>query len=55
MPAKAKTILIWLVVIFVVFAIYKSPDRSSEVVGAIWDIIVNAVNAFGTFLGGLIS
>ncbi len=55
MPAKVKTVLIWLVVIFVVFAIYNSPDRASEVVGALWDVIVNAVAAFGTFLGGLVS
>ncbi|WP_402468937.1 hypothetical protein [Isoptericola aurantiacus] len=55
MPAKAKTILIWLVVIFVIFAIYNSPDRASEVVSAIWDVIVNAVAAFGEFLGGLLN
>ena len=55
MPAKAKTILIWLLVIFVVYAIYNSPDRASEVVGALWDVIVNAVRSFGTFLGGLVS
>ncbi|GAA4735088.1 hypothetical protein GCM10023216_29880 [Isoptericola chiayiensis] len=54
MPAKAKTILIWLVVIFVIFAIYNSPDRASEVVTAIWDVIVNAVGAFGEFLAGLL-
>jgi hypothetical protein len=55
MPGKAKTILIWLLVIFVIFAIYNSPDRASEVVGALWDVIVNAVNSFGTFLSGLLS
>jgi hypothetical protein len=55
MPAKAKTILIWLVVIFVIFAIYKSPDRASEVAGSVWDIIVNAVSAFATFMSGLVS
>ncbi len=55
MPAKAKTILIWLVVIFVVYAIYNSPDRASEVVKALWEIVVNAVASFGAFLGGLVS
>ncbi len=55
MPAKAKTFLTWLVVIFVVYAIYTSPDRASEVVKALWDVVVNAVASFGAFLGGLVS
>jgi hypothetical protein len=55
MPAKVKTVLIWLVVIFVVFAIYNSPDRASDVASSLWDVIVNAVSAFGTFLQGLVS
>jgi hypothetical protein len=55
MPAKAKTVMIWLVVIFVVYAIYTSPDRASEVVRALWDVVVNAVASFGAFLAGIVS
>jgi hypothetical protein len=55
MPAKAKTILIWLAVIFVIYAIYTSPDRASEVARALWDVIVNAVSSFGAFLRGIVA
>lgn len=55
MPAKAKTILIWIVVIFLIFAIVNSPDRASAVVEAIWNFIVDAISAFGTFFSNLTS
>ncbi|ACZ31375.1 hypothetical protein Xcel_2359 [Xylanimonas cellulosilytica DSM 15894] len=55
MPAKAKTFLIWLVVIFLIYAIVKSPDRAAEIVKALGDVLVNAFVAIGQFFGNLIA
>ncbi|GAB2476581.1 hypothetical protein [Xylanimonas ulmi] len=55
MPAKAKTFLIWLVVIFLIYAIVKSPDRSAEIVRALVDVIVNAFKSIGQFFGNLLA
>jgi predicted permease len=54
MPAKAKTFLIWLVVIFLIYAIVQSPDRAAEIVKALVDVIVNAFTAIGQFFGNLV-
>lgn len=53
MPAKAKTLLIWLVVIFLVYAIINSPDRAADIVKALWDVLTNAFAAFGEFFANL--
>ncbi|MFV2143438.1 MULTISPECIES: hypothetical protein [Isoptericola] len=55
MPAKAKTLLIWLVVIFLIYAIVTSPDRAADIIKAIWDVIANAFGSFGEFLANLTS
>ncbi|GAB3085528.1 MULTISPECIES: hypothetical protein [Promicromonosporaceae] len=53
MPAKAKTLLIWIVVIFLIYAIVSSPDRAANIVTAIWDFITNAFSSFGQFFANL--
>ncbi|WP_179951072.1 hypothetical protein [Xylanimonas oleitrophica] len=53
MPAKAKTLLIWVVVIFLIYAIVQSPDRASDIVKAVWDVVTNAFSSFGQFFAGL--
>lgn len=55
MPAKAKTLLIWLVVIFLIYAIVNSPDRAADIIKALWDVITNAFSAFGQFFSNLAS
>ena len=55
MPGKAKTLLIWLVVIFLIYAIVTSPDRAADVVRALWDVITGAFASFGRFFAGLAS
>ncbi len=54
MPAKAKTVLIWIVVIFLIYAIVQSPERAAEIVKALVDVIVNAVQSIGKFFGNLV-
>lgn len=53
MPAKAKTILMWIVVIFLIYAIVTSPDRAADVVQAVWDVISGAFASFGQFFSNL--
>ncbi|MEG3616767.1 MULTISPECIES: hypothetical protein [Isoptericola] len=55
MPAKAKTLLIWLVVIFLIYAIVTSPERAADIVQALWDVIAGAFASFGEFLANLTS
>ena len=54
MPRKAKTVLIWIGVIFVIYAIVQTPDRAADVVLSIVDVIVNAFRSIFQFLGGLL-
>jgi len=53
MPPKLKTVLFWLVAIFLVYAIVTSPDRAADMVRALWDIIVSAFTSFGQFFANL--
>ncbi|GCE75786.1 hypothetical protein [Cellulomonas biazotea] len=53
MPPKLKTVLIWIVAIFLVYAIVTSPDRAADLVRALWDMITGAFTSFGTFFSGL--
>ncbi|MCA5894829.1 hypothetical protein LEP48_15940 [Isoptericola sp. NEAU-Y5] len=55
MPAKAKTLLIWIVVIFLIYAIVTSPDSAADIVTAIWEFITGAFASFGQFFANLAS
>nr|WP_308113321.1 hypothetical protein [Antribacter soli] len=54
MPPKVKTALIWVVVIFLIYAIISNPTGSADVVRAIWEVIVGAFAGFGQFFASLI-
>jgi hypothetical protein len=53
MPAKLKTILIVLVVIFLVYAVVRDPERAATVIKSIWDLLYNTVEGFGRFFASL--
>lgn len=53
MPPKAKTLLIWLVVIFLIYAVVTSPDAASNIVTGIWEFIIGAFRGFGEFFSNL--
>jgi len=55
MPAKAKTLLIWIVVIFLIFAIVNDPDRAGNIVTSIWDFITNTISSFVQFFSTIAS
>ena len=49
-----KKIVLWLLVIFMLYAILTSPDSAATIVGSIWDVIVNGVRNIATFFDRLI-
>ena len=53
MPPRLKNVLFWLIAIFLVYAIVRSPDRAADLVRALWDIILSAFASFGTFFRSL--
>jgi hypothetical protein len=55
MPAKAKTLLIWIVVIFLIYAVVTNPDAAANIVTAIWEFVLSAFSGFGQFFASLAS
>lgn len=49
-----KNVLIWVVVAFVLYAIYKSPERSAGVVHDIWDVLAAGVRSIGDFFKAIL-
>jgi ABC-type uncharacterized transport system permease subunit len=54
MVTKARQVILVIVLIFIAYAIYTSPARSADAVHAIWNVIVNAMNAIFKFFDNLI-
>lgn len=50
-----KKIVLWLVTIFLLYAILTSPDEAANIIGSAWDVIANGVNNIGKFFDSLIS
>lgn len=51
---KVRKVAIWLVVAFVAYAIFKSPNKSADIVHNIWSILSNGVSAIGTFFNRIL-
>ncbi len=49
MPGQIKKILIWVFWIFVIYAVFTSPDRAADIVKSIWAIISNGFTNLGVF------
>ncbi len=54
MPPQVKKILQWVFWIFIIYAIFTSPDRAADIVRAIWDVIAGAFNAIAIFFDRLL-
>jgi hypothetical protein len=50
-----KKIVTWLLVIFLLYAIFTSPTDAADMVGSAWDIITNGVGNIGEFFDSLIA
>lgn len=49
-----KKIILWLLVIFLLYAILTSPREASDIVGSIWDILRNGVENIFKFFDSLL-
>ncbi|WP_199847401.1 hypothetical protein [Janibacter massiliensis] len=50
-----KKIVLWLLTIFLVYAILTSPNQAADIVSTVWDMIVTAVRNIGQFFDALLS
>ena len=50
-----KKIVLWLVVIFLIYAILTAPDEAADMVNAVWDFIVSAAASIAEFFDSLIN
>lgn len=53
MPARAKSILMWIVVIFLIYAVATNPDRAAAVVEGIGSFIYSVFAGFSQFFSNL--
>ncbi len=49
MPKTAKKVLIWVFWIFVVYALFTSPDQVATIIRNAWNTIVTALTSLGIF------
>lgn len=49
-----KKIVMWLVVVFLLYAILTSPAEAASIFGSAWDVISNGVRNIATFFDTLI-
>ncbi len=54
MPQQVKRIFVWVFWIFVIYAIFTSPDRAANLVVTVWEIIVNGFTSIGIFFDRLL-
>ena len=53
MPPRAKTILIWIAVITVLYTVVRSPERAADTARAGWDFVYSSFAGFAQFLSNL--
>ncbi len=49
-----KKIVVWLLVVFLLYAILTSPDSAASIFGSAWDVIANGVTNIGRFFDSLL-
>ena len=52
---RTRQIILILVLIFVAYAVYTSPNRSADAVHAAWNVLTNAVQAIFRFFNALLN
>lgn len=55
MPNRVKSLLIWILVVFTVYAVAVNPENASEVARSVWQFIVGAFSGFGRFVTNVTS
>lgn len=51
---RVKKLLIYLVLAFCIYAVFRSPDQAASIVRTGWDGIVAGVRAIGSFFDALL-
>ena len=49
-----KKIVMWLVVVFLLYAILTSPQEAADIFGSAWDVVSNGVQNVGAFFDSLL-
>ena len=49
-----KKIVMWLVVVFLLYAIFTSPRDAADIFGSAWDVLSNGVRNVASFFDSLI-
>jgi hypothetical protein len=52
---KIRRPLMWLVVAFLVYAVFKSPDQAADIVRTAWDGLVSGLGAVARFFDALLA
>lgn len=55
MGPRVKKYVVWFLVAFLVYAIFKSPDQAAAMVGGAFDGVVAVFNAIGRFFDALLA
>jgi len=50
-----KKIVLWSVVAFFIYAIIQSPSQAAHIVQNVWDIVVQAFKAIGSFFNTILN
>ena len=50
-----KKIILWLLTIFLIYAILTSPGDAADIVASAWDVIANGVENIGRFFDELLT
>ena len=53
--AKLRKPVLWLLLVFFIYAVVKSPDQAASIVHSSWDGIVAGARAIGRFFDALLA
>ena len=53
--AKARKVLLIIVLVFFVYAVFQSPTKAADIIANIWGVIVDGFNAIRTFFNSLLN
>ncbi len=52
---RARKLLLWILIAFGVYAIFRSPDQAADIVRSAWDGIAAGLVAVGDFFDALLT
>jgi hypothetical protein len=52
---QVKKILLWFLVAFFLYALVTQPDKAAAIIQNIWDLIVQAFQAIGSFFNSILN